>query len=229
MTGSKQSRGLEPEYCCITGAGSSGLIWADLEAAVDCHVYAAPDETSVPAMAGALESRIREHQRPLVLVGASLGAMVALELARSITVDALVLLATGFGIEVSDSLLSWIAENPADLFTKMARISVMNADDKGTVDLVVRDFKSRGQATLLRQLSALAAYRPTPLRKPPPTLVIWGVSDHSVPLEDHVELALKCRGAVIPMAGAKHMPFFEQPRETAKWMKTAYDLARGTS
>lgn len=153
--------------------------------------------------------------------------MVALELARNMKVDALVLLSTGFGIDVSDSLLKWIADNPSDLFQKMAKISVMNADDEDAVDLVVRDFMSRGQPTLLRQLTALAGYRPTPLRNPPPTLVIWGVSDHSVPLDAHVELALKCRGAVVPMTGAKHMPFFEQPGETATWMRTAYALASG--
>ena len=101
----------------------------------------------------------------------------------------------------------------------------MNADDEDAIGLVVRDFESRGQATLLRQLRALAVYQPVPLRVPPPTLVIWGESDHSVPLEDHVELAIKCRGAVIPMKDAKHMPFFEQPSDTARWMDVAYGLA----
>lgn len=217
---------LEPNYWCITGAGSSGLTWAGLEAEIDCRILAAPDEASVLRMAGVLESRLRDQPGPLVLVGASLGAMVALELARNLRVDALVLLATGFGIEVSDSLLEWIAAKPSDLFLKMAKISVMNAGDEEAIDLVVRDFESRGQPTLLRQLRALAAYRPTPLRNPPPTVVIWGVSDHSVPLDDHVELALKCRGAVIPMKDAKHMPFFEQPAETARWMRSAYALSR---
>lgn len=214
-----------PTYCLIPGAGSSGATWTAVHDLVESVLFPIPDATSVAEMARILEPRLLEIDGPRVLVGASLGAMVALELAHRIRVDALVLLASGFGIEVSDSLLDWVAKDPPDLFLKMARISVMNASDGAAVDMVVRDFETRGQPTVLRHLRALAAYRPIALDSPPPTMVIWGMFDKSVPLEAHIELASKCRGALIPMADAKHMPFLERPEETVQWMKAAYVLS----
>ncbi len=92
------------------------------------------------------------------------------------------------------------------------------------IELVTRDFAARGQPVLLRHLTALGAYRPQALEAPPPTLVIWGEGDRSVPLADHVELALRCRGALAPVPAAGHMPFLEQPAETLAWIRTAEKL-----
>jgi pimeloyl-ACP methyl ester carboxylesterase len=214
----------EPTYCFIPGAGSSGQSWTQTLELLGGTLLEVPDESDVPAMATALAPQVRDLSSPLVLVGASLGAMVALELARTIHVDALVLIAAGFGIEVSESLLEWIAANPPDLLEKVAKASIADRDDREMVALVARDFATRGQPVLLRHLTALGRYRPQPLDAPPPTLVIWGVDDHSVPLADHVELALRCRGAVAPVAGAGHMPFLERPTETVQRIRTAAQL-----
>jgi pimeloyl-ACP methyl ester carboxylesterase len=213
-----------PAYCVIPGAGSSGLSWTQTLQELGATLLEVPDESDVPAMAKALAPRVAELPTPLVLVGASLGAMVALELARTVRVDALVLIAAGFGIEVSDSLLQWIAANPPDLLAKVAKASIAAREDQEMVALVARDFAARGQPVLLRHLTALGSYRPQPLEAPPPTLVIWGVDDHSVPLADHVELALQCRGVVAPVAGAGHMPFLERPTETVRRIRTAAQL-----
>jgi pimeloyl-ACP methyl ester carboxylesterase len=219
----------EPAYCVIPGAGSSGLSWTQTLGQLGGTLLQVPDEPDVPAMSAALAPRVRDLSSPLVLVGASLGAMVALELARTIHVDALVLIAAGFGIEVSDSLLQWIAGNPPDLLEKVAKASIAAPDDEAMVALVARDFASRGQPVLLRHLTALGRYRPQPLGAPPPTVVIWGVGDHSVPLADHVELALRCRGAVAPLSDAGHMPFLERPTETVRWIRTAAQLLHPTT
>ena len=216
--------GPEPHYCVLPGAGGSGLSWARVLEPLGATLLEVPDERDVPAMAGAVAKRVRELPRPLVLVGASLGAMVALELARTIPVDALVLIATGFGIEVSDSLLEWVAADPPDLLRKVAKASIVDRDDRDMIELAARDFAARGQPVLLRHLTALGAYRPEPLEAPPPTLVIWGEGDRSVPLVDHVELALRCRGVLGPIAGAGHMPFLERPAETLAWIRTAEQL-----
>lgn len=214
----------EPHYCLIPGAGSAGLSWARVLELLDGTLLEVPDERDVPAMAAVLTPRVQQLARPLVLVGASLGGMVALELARTVRVDVLVLIAAGFGIDVSESLLHWIATNPPDLLAKVARASIAAGEDREIVELVTRDFASRGQPVLLRHLTALGAYRPRPLQAPPPTLVIWGEDDHSVPLADHVELALRCRGALAPVAGAGHMPFLERPTETVRWIRTAAQM-----
>jgi pimeloyl-ACP methyl ester carboxylesterase len=159
--------------------------------------------------------------RPRVVVGASLGAMVALEVARTTEVDALVLVAAGFGIAVGDSVLEWVASDPPDLLDKMARIGLAERSDNALAGIRLEDFASRGQPVLLNHLRALAAYRPEPLEHPPPTIVIWGEHDHSVPLADHVELALRCGGVLVPIAGAGHAPFLERPDETAAWIRAA--------
>jgi pimeloyl-ACP methyl ester carboxylesterase len=210
-------------YCVIPGAGSSGLTWERALEQLGGTLFPAPDEPDVPAMAAALRPELEQLAAPRVLVGASLGAMVALELAREVELEALVLIASGFGIEVSDSLLDWVAADPRDLFPKMARASIAERDNAEMIDAVSRDFASRGQPVVLRHLRALAAYAPEPLAAPPPTLVIWGEHDHSVPLADHAELAMRCRGALAPVVDAAHMPFFEQPAQTVRWIQSAAD------
>jgi pimeloyl-ACP methyl ester carboxylesterase len=156
-----------------------------------------------------------------VVIGASLGAMVALELARGVELDALVLVAAGFGIAVADSVLEWVASDPPDLLEKMARIGLADRGDTELAAIRLADFESRGQPVLLNHLRALAAYRPEPLKHPPPTVVIWGELDHGVPLADHAELALRCGGALVPIAGAGHAPFLERPDETVAWIRAA--------
>lgn len=214
-----------PEYCVLPGAGSAGLSWAPaLEELGGGTLLAVPDEPTVPAMAAVLGPALERLSEPPVLVGASLGAMVALELARAVPVRGLVLIAAGFGIDVSDSLLQWIECNPPGLLEKVARASVAANAEQDVVDLVTRDFESRGQPVLLAHLRALGTYTPEPLASPPPTLVIWGEQDRSVPLADHAELALRCHGAVAPVAGAGHMPFLEQPARTAELINAAQHL-----
>jgi pimeloyl-ACP methyl ester carboxylesterase len=211
-------------YCVLPGAGSSGLAWAPTIERLGGTLLPVPDEPSVPRMAAALRAQVRQLPGPLVLVGASLGAMVALELAREIQADALVLIAAGFGIAVSDAVLDRVAADPPDLFPGMARASIADRENQRQIEVITRDFASRGQPVLLRHLRALGAYQPRPLPAPPPTLVIWGTRDRSVPLADHAELALQCRGALVPLAGAAHKPFLEQPALTAHWIRQAARL-----
>ena len=214
----------DPRYCVLPGAGSSGLTWAQALEDLSGTLLEVPDEPDVPAMAAALAPAVQELPRPLVLIGVSLGGMVALELARTVRVDALVLIAAGFGINVSGSLLEWVAANPPDLLPKVAKASIADRENADMIDFVTRDFAVRGQPVMLAHLTALGAYKPRPLDAPPPTLVIWGEHDHSVPLADHAELALRCRGALAPVAGAGHMPFLERPAATVQWIRTAAHL-----
>ena len=205
------------EIAVLPGAGSAGLVWQEAASALGARVLPLPDLDSVPAMAEALLPSLQG--RP-VLVGASAGALVALEVARRRPVAALVLVAAGFGIEVGDAFLSWVREAPADLFPKMARASIADRSNASALAAAVADFEARGADVSYRHLCALRAYRPEPLPDPPPTAVLWGVLDHSVPLADHAELAAQCRGVLIPIPGAGHMPFLEQPEETVRWIRS---------
>jgi pimeloyl-ACP methyl ester carboxylesterase len=206
-------------YVVLPGAGSAGLPWRAAAERLQATVLPLPDEGDVLAIAASVEPAIADVPRPRAIVGTSLGAMVALELARRIDVDALVLVAAGFGISVADSVLDWVASDPPELLEKMARIGLADRSDRELVAIRKADFAARGQRVLLNHLRALATYRPQPLESPPPTVVIWGEFDRGVPLADHVQLALRCDGVLVPVAGAGHAPFLERPAETASWIQ----------
>jgi pimeloyl-ACP methyl ester carboxylesterase len=210
-----------PSLLVVPGAGSAGITWRRAAAMLGARVLPAPDRPTVVEMAESLLPEVASAPEPRVLIGASLGAMVAIEVARRLPVKGMVLIATGFGIEVGDSFLSWVGSNPPDLFPKMARASLADPDDEAAVSETVRDFEARGWDVVHNHLRALKAYRPGPLSDPPPTLVIWGDKDHSVPLADHVELALRLDGLLAPIAGAGHKPFFERPEATVRWIQWA--------
>jgi pimeloyl-ACP methyl ester carboxylesterase len=198
-------------YLVIPGAGSSGLAWEEAAELLGAPIVPVPDAPDVAAMAAEVEPEVAAMPRPRVLIGTSLGAMVALEVARRVEVDALVLVAAGFGITVAESVLEWVADNPPDLLDKMSRSGLADRGDERVIAIRLEDFQRRGQPVLLRHLSALGAHRPEPLEDPPPTVVIWGEHDHAVPLADHAELAMRCGGVLVPIAGAGHAPFLEQP------------------
>jgi pimeloyl-ACP methyl ester carboxylesterase len=207
------------DYVVLPGAGSAGLVWAEAAGELGAEVLPIPDEPDVAAMAAAVGAAIVALPRPRVVVGTSLGAMVALEVARRVEVDALALIAAGFGITVADSVLEWVASNPPDLMEKMARIGLADRGNRELAATRLADFTSRGQPILLNHLRALAAYRPEPFDDPPPTVVLWGELDHGVPLADHAELALRCHGLLVPIEGAGHAPFLERPAETVAWIR----------
>jgi pimeloyl-ACP methyl ester carboxylesterase len=216
----------DASFTVIPGAGSAGRTWARVADAIGAVVLPIPDAPDVPTMAARLERSIAELSAPRVLIAASAGALVALEVARRVPVQALVLTAAGFGIEVSDKLLDWIASYPPDLHRKLARICLADRDDRASVDAIVADYEACGQPAHLRQLRAISSHRPEPLDDPPPTFVLWGVHDRAIPLASHIELARQCRGAVVPVGDAAHVPHFEQPRVTIDWIYKAAALAR---
>lgn len=209
-------------HAVLPGSGSAGLVWERAVAELpDALVLPLPDEPSVPAMAASLRPRVQSLPRPRILVGSSLGALVALELARSVPVDALVLIAAGFGIDVHPSVLARIAANPPGLLTDMARGVLADSAPEPLAELVARDFEARGAEVLLSHMQVLSEHRPEPLADPPPTIVLWGTQDPGVPLSAHVELALRCHGLLVPIAGAGHLPYLERPEETVRWITAA--------
>jgi len=209
-------------YAVLPGSGSAGLVWERAAAELSgATVLPLPDAPDVPAMALALDRCVHSLPRPRVLVGSSLGALVALELARGVEVDALVLIAAGFGIDVHASVLARIAANPPGLLQAMARGVLADPSNEPLTELIARDFEARGQAVLLGHMTVLARHRAEPLPDPPPTLVLWGTKDPGVPLAAHVELALRCNGALVPIADAGHLPYLEQPEETVRWIRLA--------
>ena len=180
-----------------------------------------PDQPSVAAMAAELAPRIEALRAPIVLVGSSLGALVALELARDVAVDGLVLIAAGFGVEVHRSVLARIDADPPDLLPEMARGVVADADDEPMTRLILRDFETRGRGVLLRHMIVLAEHSPEPLADPPPTLVLWGTRDPGCRWPHMLSWRCGCDGLLVPIAGAGHLPYLERPEATIRWIRWA--------
>jgi pimeloyl-ACP methyl ester carboxylesterase len=215
----------EPSYGVIPGAGCAGLTWSEVAGELGAAILEVPGLTDIVAIAAALEDAVADMPAPRVLIGASMGAMVSLELARRVEVHGLVLVAAGFGITVSDRLIDWMVRNPPDLWRKMAKICLGGREDSELIDAIVADYVAGGHQEHIHHSTALANYKPEPLPDPPPTFVLWGMEDPAVPQEDHVELAVRCRGALVPIAEAAHVPFLQQPRVTIEWIRRLGALA----
>jgi pimeloyl-ACP methyl ester carboxylesterase len=210
-----------PLYAIICGSGSSGSAWESVATELDAVVLPVPDASDVPAMADALAPTVAELRRPRVLIGTSLGAMVALELAGATPVDALILVSAGFGIAVNPKVLDQIAVADAGMLEQMARGVVADADNPELIAGVRRDFEGCGPRVLLNHMRVLASHRPRPPANLPPTFVLWGTQDPGVTLAAHAELAARCNAPVMPVENAGHMPYLEQPRATLDWIRTA--------
>jgi pimeloyl-ACP methyl ester carboxylesterase len=210
-----------PSLAVIAGAGSAGLTWEPAARLLPMTVLPVPDAPSVAEMAAALAPQVAALPEPRVLTGYALGAMVAVEVEKLVAVQALVLVSAGFGIKVGESVLEWVTTAPSNLFERTAQVSLAKGSPDELTALAVRDFEARGQPVLLHHLTALAAYRPSPPEDPPPTLVIWGDKDRSVPFADHLELAVQYRAVLAPVSGAAHKPYLEQPAATIAWIRRA--------
>jgi pimeloyl-ACP methyl ester carboxylesterase len=203
-----------PAYAMICGSGSAGHVWRPVADELGGVVVPAPDEPDVLTMAAALRAEVERLPRPRVLMGSSLGALIALELARDVPLDALILVAAGFGIAISPSVIDTIAADAPGMLGRMAAGVVADRSDEALVRAVARDFEVRGSDVLLRHMRALAGHRPQSPGELPPTFVLWGARDPGVSLAAHAELAVLCRAPLLPIADAGHLPYFERPRTT---------------
>ncbi|GAF49541.1 hypothetical protein RW1_093_00280 [Rhodococcus wratislaviensis NBRC 100605] len=180
------------------------------------HVLPLPGFDTVEAMAEAVEKQLPATDRPRIVVGASLGAMVGLQLLQTVRFDAFIALATGFGIHVDTQVLDRIRESPEDVLMRTARSSLANRDAGDLLEIAVEDLRSRGRDVLISHLTALGSYDPKVPDELPETVVVWGSGDRSVPLEDHVSLARTMKGVLAPVDGAGHLPFLERPDDVAR-------------
>jgi pimeloyl-ACP methyl ester carboxylesterase len=215
------SESTAPRYAIICGSGSSGSAWERVATELDAVVLPVPDAADVPAMADALGPAVAELPRPRVLIGTSLGAMIALELARETPVDALILVSAGFGIAVNPKVFDQIGAADPEMFERMARGVVADADNPEVLAGARRDFEGCRPGLLLKHMRILAAHRPRSPQGLPPTFVLWGTQDPGVTLAAHAELALRCNAPLMPVGNAGHMPYLEQPSETLGWIRTA--------
>lgn len=196
---------------------------------------AATRHDTIETMAAAL---LAQHAGDLVLCGASMGGIVAMEVARQAPerVRGLALLGTNARPETAE--MRALRESAIVLFEQgraeeVIRANVAfafhprHADDATRVDLYLRFVLDAGSEQLVRQNRALIERpdaRPHLPRLRCPTLVLCGDSDQLTPPEASREIAALVPHAelvMVPECG--HMLTLEQPErvnaELVRWLK----------
>jgi pimeloyl-ACP methyl ester carboxylesterase len=226
VTGSRRRRGERTgrpaaSWAFFPGAGGGSTLWQPVAKEFGGTVTALPALDSVPAIADTLEASIRRMPAPRFLVGNSLGALVALELAQRVPVAGLMLVAAGWEFPVSSELIRRVDMRGRQAFAESARRCVRPGSPPERVASVVADFESREDGTMSRHLRAIRSHRPwiDPSVRQPATLVLRGGFDRSVSLDDHLELAERTGGALIPLGSAGHMPFVDHAEEVIRWLE----------
>lgn len=200
----------------LPGAGSNGTAWTALgETLGTAVVHPLPDLATVVEMATHVVETSDDLVPESILVGASLGAMVALEVARQTPVAGMVLMAAGLGVKVSPEVLAAVKGASPEMLGAIARAGLA-AHRTDLHAIREADFVRPERDLLYRHLSALGSHQPTPLAQPPATVVVWGRQDRSVGLGAHLRLAEACRGSLRPLAEVGHCAYLEAPGVVAE-------------
>lgn len=200
----------------LTGAGSNGTAWTTLRDLLGgSRVEPMPDLPTVVEMADHILATGGDPNPETVLVGASLGAMVAVEIARQTTIAGMVLIAAGPGVKVSPEALTAVKEPTPEALAAIAHAGVAphRTDLHAARDA---DFVRPEPDLLFRHLTALGEHQFTPLTDPPATVVVWGRQDRSVGLGAHLRLAEACHGALRPLPDVGHSAYLEAPDVVAE-------------
>jgi pimeloyl-ACP methyl ester carboxylesterase len=208
-------------FAFLPGAGGGSRLWQPVARRFGGTVIALPALGSVGAIVDELEPALAAMPAPRILVGNSLGAIVALEAAQRLPVAGLMLIAAGWDFPVSDELIKRVDTGGRLAFPASARRCVSPDALHDHLAAVVADFESREEGTMSRHLRAIRDHQPSidSTVPQPTTLVLRGGLDRSVSLRDHVELAERTGGAMIPLGSAAHMPFVDHGEEVVRWLK----------
>jgi len=178
---------------------------------------------SIESMAAAL---LANHERDLVLCGASMGGMVAMEAARQAPhrIAGLALLGTTARPETPE--MRQVRETAMELFAQGRADEVIGANvgfafhpDQARDAVLVRsylDFVMRAGADQLIRQNRAVIHRPDARRHLPrlrcPTLVVCGDSDQLTPPEHSREIAELVAGAeILSVPRCGHMLTMEKP------------------
>ena len=216
-----------PTLVLIPGLAANAVMWSGQLAGLAAHQPVVTDvhahHASIEAMATAL---LQQHPGPLVLCGASMGGMVAMEAARQAPgrVAGLALLGTTASPETPDMRV--LREKAIALFSQGRVAEVIepnvalafhpdNARNQALAGAYMQFVLAAGADQLIRQNRAVIARPDARLHLPQlrcPVLVLCGEADQLTPPAQSREIAVLCPGArlvMVPRAG--HMLTMEQP------------------
>jgi pimeloyl-ACP methyl ester carboxylesterase len=219
-----------PQLLLIPGLASNAVMWQHQLAALPAGLRPVVTDVhfrhdTVSAMATAL---LQEHSGDLILCGASMGGILAMEAARQAPqrVKALALLGTNARPETPEMFA--LREGAIKFFEqgRAREILMLNlplafhpsrAKDAALMQTYLDFVLAAGQDQLIRQNRALMT-RPDPRAHLPaitcPTLVLCGDADQLTPPECSREIAALIPGAELRMlAQCGHMLTMERPAE----------------
>jgi pimeloyl-ACP methyl ester carboxylesterase len=223
----------------LPGLAADSVMWQRQLDAMPTHLHAVVSDVhsrhaSLPEMAASL---LQEREGELILCGASMGGMLAMELVRQAPqrVKAMALLGTTARPESED--MRALREAAIVLFEQGRLEEVLQANlplafhPSRSVDLMLRrsylDFVLRaGAGQLIRQNRAVMARPDARLHLPAvacPTLVMCGDADQLTPPECSREIAQLIKGAeLVTLRQCGHMLTMECPAEVnaalLKWL-----------
>lgn len=216
----------------IHGAGGSHLDWpASLRRLPHARVYALdlpghgrsapPPRDSIMGYSAWTAEFMRALQLPpAVLVGHSMGAAVALELAlqEPSRVRALVLIGAGARLPVSPAILEGLQQSPQEIIPRIVGWAYGRDYPEEGKALARRRLELVPPAVLYSDFLACSRFdRRSELGKVQhPVLILAGAQDRMVPLSLSEELGSGLpRARMVTFAGAGHMLTFERPAEIA--------------
>lgn len=224
----------------LPGLAGNEVMWrAQLAALADRHPRVADVHMrfgSIPDMAAAL---LQEHAGDLVLCGASMGGMVAMEAARQAPARIRGLALLGTTARPESAEMREVRENAIRLFEAGRAAEVIEPNvqfafhpDHAGDPAIARDYlgfvMAAGSAQLVRQNRAVIGRPDARLHLPAlacPVLVMHGDSDQLVPLEHARETAsLVPQAQLVVVERCGHMLTMERPlavnRALAGWLGT---------
>jgi pimeloyl-ACP methyl ester carboxylesterase len=212
----------------IHGAGMNAGIWGILSQNLSCQALSLPShgETagplrdSIAAMADWVQDRIKnEPARSVILMGHSMGALVALEAAKSPAVAALVLMGAAARMPVHPDLLKQSIADPAAAAAMILKWGISPAHPEAN-DLVKKQMQPSALASDLAACNAYQQGEVTAKTIQKPALVIAGTDDKMTRAADGKALADMLGGQYQLIAGSGHMLMVEKPLEIVREIKT---------
>ncbi len=219
-----------PRLLLLPGLASNAVMWQHQLAALPAHLNATVTDVhfrfgTVPAMAQAL---LNEHPGELILCGASMSGILAMEAVRQAPerIKGLALLGTNARPEtpemhtLRENAITWFEQGRAKellLANTLLAFHPSRARDTTLTQTYLDFVLAAGTNQLIRQNRAIMARPDARLHLPRvtcPTLVLCGDSDQLTPPECSREIAGLIAGAELHfIAQCGHMLTMERPRE----------------